>query len=59
MKRAWQVIKCFFGNHEADVVRAEVGGRNVQRCLYCDRVVREYQVSKEGAKKNPVIRRMY
>lgn len=58
-RRAGRRIKCTFGSHAPDVVRAEVGGRNVQRCLYCDKVVREYEVTVEGAKKNPVIRRIY
>lgn len=55
----WRKIKCLFGFHAPDAVRAEVGGRNVQRCLYCDVVVREYTVTPQGAKKTPIIKRTY
>jgi hypothetical protein len=52
-------LKCLFGFHAPDCVRAEVGGRNVQRCLYCDKVVREYTVTKNEAQGTQTIRRKY
>ena len=48
-RAAWRQkrrIRCFFGNHISGPVRGEVGGRNVQRCLYCDKVVYQYTVTK-------------
>lgn len=59
-RRRWaRKIKCLCGRHAPDSVKAEVGGRNVQRCLYCDTLLREYTVTKDGAKKNPTVRRTY
>lgn len=59
-RRRWKrAIMCFFNNHAPDRIRSEVGGRNVQRCLYCDKLIYEYTVTKDGAKKNPTIRRTY
>lgn len=58
-RRIARKIACFFGNHHIDRVRAEVGGRNVQRCLYCDKVLREYTTTRAGAEKNQTIRRTY
>ena len=52
-------LKCLLGFHAEDCVRAEVGGRNVQRCLYCDKVIREYTVTKDGAQGTQTIRRKY
>jgi len=45
-RRMWRKIKCLLGDHASGPVKAEVGGRNVQRCLYCDKVVYEYTVTK-------------
>ena len=58
-KRWKQKVRCLCGKHHMDRVRAEVGGRNVQRCLYCDTILREYAVTKDGANKNHTIRRTY
>lgn len=57
--KMWQRTKCFFGKHKADTPRAEVGGRNVQRCMYCDTIVYEYTVTKNSATKTSTIRRTY
>lgn len=52
---AWKLgrkAKCLFGNHSSGPIKVEVGGRNVQRCLYCDRVVYEYPVTKDSIRRN-------
>lgn len=38
----WRKIKCLFGVHAPDCIKDE-GDRLVQRCLYCDRVVIEFE----------------
>lgn len=43
--RLWRRIRCLLGDHAPGPVRAAPGGRNIQRCDYCDRVVSEYQVT--------------
>jgi hypothetical protein len=50
--------RCLFGKHDAGPVRDVVGGRRVQRCDWCDKVVREYQVTVNEAKQ-ATIRRIY
>lgn len=56
-KRTRQWFKCLFGKHdELRPVEPAVGGRNVQRCLWCDKVVREYQVTKSEAQKQTIRR---
>lgn len=44
-------IRCLFGSHATGPVKGEVGGRNVQRCLYCDKIVYEYKVSKDSVRR--------
>lgn len=51
-------IRCFFGRHDAGPVRDVVGGRRQQRCDWCDKVVREYEVTVNEAK-TARIRRIY
>ncbi len=56
--RRW--IACKFGRHVPGPVKPAVGGRNVQRCEWCDRVVHEYQITPGRAEKErDVIRRIY
>lgn len=50
-------LRCFIGKHDAGPVRDMVGGRRVQRCDWCDKVVREYEVTVNEAKQT--IRRIY
>lgn len=50
-------IKCLFGQHEPGVVRDAVGGRRLQRCDWCDKVVHEYTVTKDQLK-GETIRRL-
>lgn len=50
-------IRCLFGRHDAGPVRDVVGGRRIQRCDWCDKVVREYEVTVNEAKQT--IRRIY
>ena len=50
-------VKCQFGKHVPGRVQAAPGGRNVQRCDWCDKVVREYQVTPGEARQQ--IRRIY
>lgn len=51
-------IRCLFGRHDAGPVRDVVGGRRQQRCDWCDKVVREYEVTVNEAKQ-ATIRRIY
>ena len=51
-------VGCLFGRHTAGPVRDEVGGRRVQRCDWCDKVVREYAVTFSNINKEK-IRRIY
>ena len=51
-------LDCFMGNHAPGQVRDVVGGRRVQRCDWCDKVVREYEVTVNEAKQR-TIRRIY
>lgn len=45
-------IKCWFGTHKpTGVFEPAVGGRNVMRCLYCDKVTREIQVTKDNVRR--------
>ena len=53
-------IACLFGRHTPGPVKAEVGGRNVQRCDWCDRVIREFTVTKKQAEdESGIVRRIY
>lgn len=45
--RMMRKIRCWTGHHAAGPVKGEVGGRNVQRCLYCDKIVYQYTVTKD------------
>ena len=59
-KRLRQRISCFFGSHSPGLVMPAPGGRNIQYCDYCDKKVREYQVTKGQAQnESPTIRRIY
>lgn len=40
-------LKCWFGFHAPDTIKEE-GDRIVQRCLYCDRVVHQFERDPEG-----------
>jgi hypothetical protein len=51
-------VNCKIGNHVPGRIQPAVGGRNIQRCDWCDVVVREYQVSQADAKRQQV-RRIY
>lgn len=51
-------IRCVFGKHDPGPVRDVVGGRRIQRCDWCDKIVREYQVTVNEAKR-ATIRRIY
>lgn len=51
-------IRCLFNKHDPGPVREEVGGRRVQRCDWCDKVVREYVVTLSNLEKEK-IRRIY
>ena len=50
-KRLGRKIRCWCGNHASGPIKTEVGGRNVQRCVYCDKVVYEYTVSKDSIRR--------
>ena len=50
-QKMWRKIKCLCGKHVPGPVKAAVGGRNVQRCLYCDKIVYEYTVSKNSVRR--------
>lgn len=41
-----QSINCLMGNHKPGLIKDAVGGRRVQHCDYCDKRIREYQVTK-------------
>lgn len=53
--RKWMFFKkrlgCFFGKHTPNTPEAVIGGRQVQRCLYCDVVVKEYRVSLDSVRR--------
>jgi hypothetical protein len=49
-------INCLMGNHAPGRVEDVVGGRRLQRCDYCDKVVREYQVTKNQLNKESIRR---
>lgn len=51
-------IRCLFGQHDAGPVRDVVGGRRVQRCDWCDKVVHEYEVT-VGQARSERIRRIH
>ena len=51
-------IRCVFGQHDPGPVRDAVGGRRIQRCDWCDKIVREYEVTVNEAKR-ATIRRIY
>lgn len=60
LRRRWKhKIMCTFGKHHPDRIKAEVGGRSVQRCLYCDKVVHEYQVTTPAGAKRPITKKIY
>jgi hypothetical protein len=60
LMRVRRRIGCLFGRHTPGPVQPAVGGRNVQRCDWCDKVVREYEVTKGEAFQNRnKIRRIY
>jgi hypothetical protein len=45
-------IKCWFGTHKpTGVFEPAIGGRNVMRCLYCDKVTREIKVTKDNIRR--------
>ena len=50
-EKVWRKIKCLCGNHAPGHVKGAVGGRNVQRCLYCDKIVYEYKVTKDSVRR--------
>lgn len=53
-------LMCFLGKHQPGPVEPAVGGRNVQRCEWCDHVCREYQVTpRQAENERDVIRRIY
>jgi hypothetical protein len=47
--RTWRRVQCIFGKHRPGFVQNSSGGRNVQLCDYCDKIVREYEVTKSQA----------
>ena len=51
--------RCLVGKHEPGPVQDAVGGRRVQRCDWCDKIVRVYQVSVAEARKTPSITRIH
>ena len=51
--------KCIVGKHEPGPVQDAVGGRRVQRCDWCDKIVSVYQVSIAEARKTPSITRIH
>jgi len=47
----WKRIKCWFtGGHNPGYAEGAVGGRNIQYCTKCDRLVSEHPVGREQAK---------
>ena len=65
LMRVRRRIRCLIGRHDAGPVRdvtqtftEAVGGRRVQRCDWCDKVVREYEVTVNEARQAS-IRRIY
>lgn len=57
-QRLWRRTRCLFGRHAPGAFEDRVGGIRVQRCDYCDRVVRRYEVTVNQAK-TETIRRTY
>ena len=49
--RIMRRIGCFFGRHVPGRVQPAIGGRNVQRCDYCDKIVREHNVTKDQVRR--------
>lgn len=58
-RRFLKRCKCLMGKHEPGPVQDAVGGRRVQRCDWCDKIVRTYQVSVSEARKTPSITRIH
>jgi len=58
-KRWKRKIMCFCNNHRPDRIQREPLGRSVQRCMYCDKVLYEYETTKDAATKEQLIRRIY
>ena len=58
-RRFFKRCKCLLGKHEPGPVQDAVGGRRVQRCDWCDKIVRTYQVSVAEARKTPSITRIH
>jgi hypothetical protein len=51
-RRIIRKILCALGSHApSGHFSPAVGGRNIMRCLYCDRVVREISVTKESIRR--------
>lgn len=45
-------IGCVFGKHSPGTLQPAVGGRQVQRCLYCDRIISEFTVSIDSVRRS-------
>ena len=59
-RRLWNRIKCLCGKHQPGPVEAASGGRNIQYCDYCMKIVRVYKVTKDQAvKERDIIKRIY
>lgn len=58
LMRVRRRIRCLLGRHDAGPVEDAVGGRRIQRCDWCDKVVREYEVTLNEAR-NTTVRRIY
>ena len=58
LMRVRRRIRCLLGKHDAGPVEDVVGGRRIQRCDWCDKVVREYEVTVNEARQAS-IRRIY
>lgn len=53
-------FKCLTGTHALDSIKSE-SGRTIQRCLYCDRIIHEFQLTEmhgPGDQVNQSIRRI-
>jgi hypothetical protein len=48
--------RCFFGRHDAGVVREESTGRRVQRCDWCDKVIAVYTVNYSNIERDKITR---
>jgi hypothetical protein len=51
-RRWWRKVMCNMGSHApTGTFEPAFGGRNVQRCLYCDTIVYEVQVTKNQVRR--------